>query len=191
MSLVVAAHNGREIVVASDSLSTTTRTGVWASDDSIQKVRQINPRLVLAITGRYMNDKFPFFSSYASLASSQTELDAALDMLFDMASASMRIHQTEGFRMSLMGFNAGVPGFKCVDVEKGKGFTALGELSRNYWVSGEYDPVEHALRVIEKSNITNKSSAAEIETTLRAIVTDCIERYPQTLGKPVNVLMLR
>ena len=92
--------------------------------------------------------------------------------------------------MSLIGFNSHVPGFKCVDVEEGKGFTALGEPSRNYWVCGEYDPVEHALRMIEKSNISAKPLTEELETTLRNIAADCIERYPQTLGMPVNVLVL-
>jgi hypothetical protein len=63
--------------------------------------------------------------------------------------------------------------------------------NHNYWVSGEYDPVEHALRMIEKSNIASKPAAAELESTLRNIVTECIERYPQTLGLPVSVLVLR
>jgi hypothetical protein len=187
----MAAHNDREVVVASDALSTSTRIGVQAVDDSIQKVHHINSRLVLAITGSYMSDKLSFFSGYASLVSGETELDTALDKLFDMAAATMRIHQGEGFRMSLIGFNANEPGFKCVDVEKGKGYTALGESELNYWVSGEYDPVEHARHMIEQSNISANPATAKIETILRSIVTDCIERYPRTLGKPVNVLVLR
>jgi hypothetical protein len=190
MSLVVAVHNGRQIVIASDNLSTSNKTGVKAPDNTIQKVRQVNDRLALTVTGRFANDKFSFFTSYATAMSKETQLDAALDKLFDMAVARMRIKPTEGFRMSLIGFNSDVPGFKCVDVEEGKGFTALGEPTRNYWVSGEYDPVEHAIRVIEKSNISAMPSKAELETMLRNIVTDCIERYPQTLGLPVNVLVL-
>jgi hypothetical protein len=190
MSLLAAAHNGRQIVITSDNLSTSTKTGVKAPDDTIQKVRRINDRLALAVTGRFASDKFPFFTSYVTATSKETQLDAARDKLFDMAVASMRIHQLEGFRMSLMGFNSDSPGFKCVDVEKGKGFTALGEPTRNYWVSGEYDPVEHALCMIEKSNISVMPSTAELETMLCDIVTDCIERYPQTLGLPVNVLVL-
>jgi len=71
--------------------------------------------------------------------------------------------------MSLIDFNADAPCFKCVDVEDSKGFTALGESRHNYWVSGEYDPVEHALRLIEASNISNRPSMAEIENTLSTI----------------------
>lgn len=190
MSLVVAVHNDRQIVIASDSLTTSTKTGVKAADDTIQKVHQINARLALAVTGRFASDKLPFFANYVVAASEEAELDAALDKLFDMAVADMSIHQTEGFRMSLIGFNSLVPGFRCVDVEKGKGFTALGEASRNYWVSGEYDPVKHALCMIEESNISAKPSTAELETTLCSIVADCIQRYPQTLGMPVDVLLL-
>lgn len=191
MSMVVAAHNDCEIVVASDSLSTSTQTGAWATDDAIQKVRSINVRLALAITGRYTSEKLPFFSSYVSAVSNETELDAALDRLFDMSAATMRLHQAEGFRMSLIGFNADIPGFRCVDAKEGTGFAALSEPSRNYWVSGEYEPVEHALGVIEKSDIIAKPATVEIEAMLRAVVTDCIERYPETLGQPVNVLVLR
>jgi hypothetical protein len=190
MSLVIAAHNDREVVIASDSLSTSTKTGVKAADDSIQKVRQINPRLVFAVTGLFANDKLPFFSRFIAEASGEAGLDTALDKLFDQAVASMSIYQKEGFRMSLIGFNADKPGFRCVDVEKGKGFQALGESRRNYWASGEDEAVEHALRAIEQSSVPNKPAAGEIETALRTIVTDCIERYPQTLGMPVNVLAI-
>lgn len=191
MSLVAAAHDGREIVIASDGLSTSTKTGVKAADGTIQKVRQIHSRLALAVTGRFASDKLPFFSNFISVVSDETGLDAALDKLFEMAVAYMKIHQTEGFRMSLIGFNGDEPGFRSVDVEKGKGFTALGELGRNYWVSGDYDPVEHALRLIEKSNIGTKPSGAKLETTLRSIITECIGHYPQILGSPVNVFRLR
>jgi hypothetical protein len=190
MSLVVAVHNGRQIVVAFDSLSTSTKTGAKAVDDTIQKVRQINAGLAFAVTGRFASDKLPFFTSYVAAASGETQLDAALDRLFNMAVASMGIRRTEGFRMSLIGFNSGVPGFRCVDVEEGKGFTALSEPGRNYWVSGEYDPVEYALRIIEQSNFSAMSPTTELEKTLRGIVADCIERYPQTLGMPVNTLVL-
>jgi len=191
MSLVVAAHNGSEIVIASDSLSTSTKTGVWAPDSAIQKVRQIHSRLAFAVTGRYVSDKHPFFTNYVASIPDQTDLDAALDTLYDTAVATMRIHKTEGFRMSLIGFNGSEPGFRCVDVVDGKGFTGLGERTRNHWLSGEYDPVEHAIAMIEKSDIESKLSVEAIETTLRVVVADCIERYPQTLGLPVNVLVLR
>jgi hypothetical protein len=168
----------------------STKTGARMADRSIQKVRRINSRLALAVTGTFMSDKLPFFANFVSANASEGELDAALDKLFDLAVATMRIHVSEGFRMSLIGMNADVPGFKCVDVENGKGFTALAEPGRNYWVSGENDPVKHAIRMIESSNVTNKPPATEIEKTLRDIVTDCIERYPQTLGMPVNVVVL-
>ncbi len=79
MSLVVAAHNSQEIVITSDSLSTSTKTGPRAADRSIQKVRQANPRLAFAITGSYLSDKLSFIANYLSATASETELDAALD----------------------------------------------------------------------------------------------------------------
>ncbi|MEC3976217.1 hypothetical protein [Amycolatopsis sp. H20-H5] len=190
MSIVVAVHNGQEIIVASDSLSTSDKTGTKTADDSIQKVRQVNSRLVFAVTGHFVSDKLSFFDHFISVVASETELDAALNRLFDMTVQTMRVHATEGFRMSLIGFNGDTPGFRCVDVAKGKDFQALSETRRNYWVSGEHDPAEHCLRVLEQGAVTSTSSVTEIETTLRNLVTDCITRYPQTLGLPVNVVVL-
>lgn len=108
-----------------------------------------------------------------------------------MTVQTMRVHATEGFRMSLIGFNGGTPGFRCVDVTKGKEFQAPGEPRRNYWVSGEHDLVEYCLRALEQDAVTSTSSVAQIEATLRDLVTECIERYPPTLGLPVNVVVVR
>jgi hypothetical protein len=191
MSIVVAAHNGQEIVVASDSLSTSDKTGTKTTDDSIQKMRHVNSRLVFAVTGSYMSDKLPFFDRFVSVVASETELDTVLDKLFDTTVQTMRVHAAEGFRMSLIGFNGDTPGFRCVDVAKGRDFQALGEPRRNYWVSGEHDPAEHCLRAFEQGAVTSMTSVAEIEATLRDLVAECIERYPQTLGLPVNVVVVR
>lgn len=191
MSLLVAAHNNREIVVAADSLSTSDKAGTKAADDSIRKTRQINSRLVFGVTGRYMSDKLPFFDRFVAAVSTETELDSALNKLFDMTVQTMRVHTTEGFRMSLIGFNGDKPGFRCVDAAIGEKFQAFAESWRNYWASGEHDPVEHCLRVLEQGTITGTSTPAEMEAVLRSLVTDCIEQYPRTLGLPVNVVMLQ
>src|SRR5579863_2595083 len=119
MSLVIAAHNHNEIVIAFDGLSRSTRTGSYEPDSTIEKVGQINPKLAYIMTGRFMSDKLQFIKDYVGRTQSTTQLDTAFWSLYHMAERRMVIHPPEGFRLGLAGFNAGVPGFKCITVRYG------------------------------------------------------------------------
>jgi len=189
MSLVVAAHNANEIVFAWDSLSRSTKTGVSAPDSSVEKVRRVNPRLAYMITGAYASDKLQFLSDYARSVRSTTALDPAFWSLYRLAGNRMTVYPPEGFRLGVAGFNDGVPGFKCITVVYGHEIVAQGSTD-NYYVSGEREPVELAESRITASAILRQPSTDKIRRTLSTIVQECIDTYPQTLGGPVQTLVL-
>src|SRR5258706_16308781 len=101
MSLIIAAYNSSEIVIASDGLNRSTRTGALQQDSAIEKVKQINTQLAYMMTGTYASDKLQYMKDYTSQTRSVTELDTAFWSLYDLAVKRMVIHAREGFRVGL------------------------------------------------------------------------------------------
>lgn len=189
MSLVIAAYNNNEIVIAFDDLSRSNRTGSYESDSAVEKVKGINPKLAYMMTGGFMSDKLQFINDYARSTQLITELDTAFLSLYNLANLLMVVHPPEGFRIGLAGFNAGIPGFKCVTVRHGYNIVPEGS-TLNYYLSGERDPVVLSEERIKASSILRKPPTDEITNILRRIVKECIDTYPATLGEPVNTLVL-
>lgn len=189
MSIVIAAHNDNEIVMAFDDLSRSTRTGSYEPDSTIEKVKLIHPKLAYMMTGHFMSDKLQFIKDYVCSVQSTTELDTAFWALYRMAQKRMVAHSSEGFRLGLAGFNAGVPGFKCITVRYGHDMVAEGATA-NYYASGETDPVILSESRMKASSIIQKPLTDEITNILSGIVKECINTYPTTLGEPVNTLVL-
>ncbi len=183
MSLVIAAHNDNEIVIAFDSLSRSTRTGLRQPDSTIEKVKQIHPKLAYMMTGGYVSDKLQFLKDYTNSTQSTTELDTAFWSLYNMAKRRMVIRPLDGFRLGLAGFNAGVPAFKCIAVRHG--YDIVPE-----YLSGERDTVVLSEERIKASGILRKPPTDEITDILSSIVRECIDTYPATLGHPVEKLVL-
>ena len=189
MSLVVAAHNNNEIVIAFDNLSISTRTGSRKPDSTVEKVKQIHPKLAYMMTGSFMSDKFQFMKEYVNSTQPTAELDPAFWSLYRMAKRLMVVRPSDEFRLGLAGFNAGIPSFKCITVRHGYDIVPEGATD-NYYVSGERDPVVLSEERITASSILQKPSTNEITNILSRIVKECIDTYPATLGDPVSTLVL-
>lgn len=189
MSLVVAAQNNNEIVIAFDNLSISTRTVSRQPDSTIEKVKQIHPQLAYMLTGSYMSDKLQFMEEYVSSTQPSAELDPAFWSLYRMAKRLMVVRPSDGFRLGLAGFNAGIPSFKCITVRHGYDIVPEGATD-NYYVSGERDSVVLSEKRITASSILQKPSTNVITGILSRIVKECIDTYPATLGDPVSTLVL-
>jgi hypothetical protein len=101
----------------------------------------------------------------------------------------MVVHPSEGFRLGLAGFNAGIPGFKCITVRHGHEIVPEGA-TLNYYASGEREPVVLLEERIQASSIPQRPPTDEITNILSRIVKECIDAYPATLGDPVRTLLL-
>lgn len=189
MSLVLSAHNDRDIVIGSESLSTTTKSGARQADYTVDKVVRLNERLALMITGRYVSDKFQFIADYQRSVSTTLDLDEAFQVLFEQAGA-MTIHPGEGFGIGLAGYHEDKPGFKLITQEHGQGIGYVKDYPFNYFLLGDQQPVQLAESLIQASAILNGAPTDEIEANIRRIIEECIERYPATLGGQVNILTL-
>lgn len=193
MSLVVAAHNEHDIVIGSDSLSTyTTQAGQpFVPSEEVQKAHQINPHLAFMIAGGYASDKIRFVKDYEQTVRHVTDLESAFQELFNRTRRSMTIHPRECFQIGLAGYTASGPSFRLVTREYGDpdvGYVQAYPL--NYYLSGHKESVELAERVLSENNIASQPTTSEIEKVIREIVAECIRIYPETLGEPIETLVL-
>ena len=141
------------------------------------------------LTGSYMSDKLQFMEEYVSSTQPSAELDPAFWSLYRMAKRLMVVRPSDGFRLGLAGFNAGIPSFKCITVRHGYDIVPEGATD-NYYVSGERDSVVLSEKRITASSILQKPSTNVITDILSRIVKECIDTYPATLGDPVSTLVL-
>jgi len=193
MSLVVAAHNQTDIVVGSESLSTyTTQDGQpFVPGEEVRKVHQVNPHLALMITGGYASDKIRFVKDYEQAVRDTTILEPAFQELFSRTRRSMIIHPRECFQIGLAGYAASGPTFRLVTRQYGDPNVGyLETYPLNYYLSGYKESVELAEQRLIENNIASQPATAEIEKVIRGIIAECISKYPETLGEPIEVLVL-
>ena len=98
MSLVVAAYNENDIVIGWDDPSTYKDPHIGKAitpPEVVQKVRKINDRLVLMITGYYTSDTVQFMNDFASSAKELFDLDIAFERLSKMAKETLVIHEID------------------------------------------------------------------------------------------------
>jgi hypothetical protein len=195
MSLVVAAHNQADIVIGFESLSTySTLAGqVFEPGAKEEKVHQINPHLALMITGIYSGKTIQSIKEYEYAVSDVTNLEAAFQELFirNQARRSTTLYRQEGFKIGLAGYIDGRPSFRFVTREYNDpdiGYVETYPI--NYYLSGHKESVELAERVLREKGIASQPTTPEIEKVIRGIIAECIDSYPETLGGPIEALVL-
>jgi hypothetical protein len=195
MSLVVAAHNQADIVVGFESFSTyTTQAGQpFVPGEEARKVHEINPHLALMITGIYSGKTVQFIKEYEYAVSDVTNLEAAFQELFirNQARGSTSLDSREGFKIGLAGYIDGRPSFRFVIRQYNDpdiGYVETYPI--NYYLSGHEESVELAERVLGDHDIAIQPTTPEIEKVIQRIFAECIDRYPEALGEPIETLVL-
>jgi hypothetical protein len=195
MSIVVAAYNETDIVIGWDSPSTykDALTGkAIIPPEEVQKVRRINDRLALMITGTYMSDKIPFMKDFATSVKEVVDLDTAFDRLSAMAKETMTVYTGESFGIGLAGFHQGIPGFQIIGRVYGEPVNDQPNYPKdmNCYLQGVEEAYQLVADRLKEKGIFSKPPTPVIEATIQNIVSECIRRYPQQLGEPVQTLVL-
>lgn len=193
MSLVVAAYNDNDIVIGWDDPSTykNPHTGKTITPpEEVQKVRKINDKLALMITGDYTSDTVKLMKDFASSAKDEFDLNAAFEKLSEMAKATIILHEIDNYGIGLAGFHEGVPGFRLLERVYGKPIDDKQDYPDiNCYLNGIQEAYQLvADRFIEKK-ILSKPATSIIEATIRDVVSECIKKYPK-LGEPAKTLTL-
>jgi hypothetical protein len=94
MSLILAIANRKDIVIGCESKFGLTQDGKpHSTTDELKKVRRINKKLALMVTGEYASDKLQFFKDYVSAAKNITNLHKAAALLDNMVEKTLPLNQ--------------------------------------------------------------------------------------------------
>jgi hypothetical protein len=197
VTLIVAAHNDKDIVIGCDSLNIykDSVTGELMANppEETLKVRKINSTLALMINGTYTNDKLQFMRDFSLAVQDTDDLVTAFNQLSEMATKTMAMYPGEEFCMALAGFDAGKPGFQRIDRVYGKPVNDKADYPNdeiNCYLNGINEPFELVGKRLREKKIFSKPSTAVIQKAINDIVDECIEKYPEKLGGPVEIVML-
>jgi hypothetical protein len=185
MSLVVAACNSKEIVIGYESKFDLTKDGrPYKTNDELMKVRRINPQLAFIVTGNYNSDKLRLFKSLVTNVKNLSFYEAFL--VLDGAGRQLPLLPNEGLRMGLAGYMSTGPCFRSITLVHGRE-PVLHE-SRAIYASGLKEAVELSEQLL--NGINEHTPPNEIESKIKQALNECIERFPETLGPPVEIMTL-
>jgi hypothetical protein len=140
--------------------------------------------------GSYNNDKLKLLAGFRE-HNANASLDEAFTALLPLSSKLVLKANERGMMIGLAGYIAGNPTYRFLMREYGDpNLTYVPDFPRNYYLSGEEEPVKAAESRIHAEGLDSLLPTVEIETRLRCLVGDCIEQYPEALGGPVDVLRL-
>lgn len=193
MSLIVAVHNEVDIVVTWDKQSRYSPVPGHAFAppvEGVEKVTKVNGQLALMVAGSYNSDKRTFLDDFRK-QHAPSSLDAAFKALLTLGSRMVLRSNERGMMIGLAGYSASQPTFRFVVREYGDpDMSYVLDFPRNYYLSGEAEPVKVAEARIQAEGLDAPLPTGEIETRLRSVVGDCIEQYPTVLSGPVEMLTL-
>lgn len=191
MSLIVAVHNGSDIVIAWDRQSRYSQAGrSIVPPEEAKKVTKVNDQLALMVTGSYNSDKLVMLADFREHRV-RASLDEAFTALYDLGDKMVLRPNEPGLMVGLAGYSGGKPTFRLI--QRIYGDPNLGYVTDyplNYYLSGDEGPVATAEARVQRDGLTMPLPTPDIEGTLKAIVGDCIEQYPSVLAGPVELLTL-
>ncbi|HEY4964200.1 MAG TPA: hypothetical protein VIH90_05885 [Candidatus Saccharimonadales bacterium] len=194
MSLVVAAYNDNDIVIGWDDPSTykDPQTGKTITPpEKVQKVRKINDKLALMITGAYTSYTVTFMNNFASSAKGLIDLGIAFEELSKMAKETMTMHKIDRYGIGLAGFHDGVPGFQRIERIYGEAINDQPDYPNNIncYLNGIDEAYQLVADRLKEGKIFSKPATSIIEAKIRDIISECIKKYPR-LGEPAKTLVL-
>jgi hypothetical protein len=191
MSLVVAVHNARDIVIAWDKQSRYSQVGrAFAPLEEVEKASKIHDQLALMVTGSYNSDKIALLAGFKQ-RQAQAPLDEAFKDLYEIGNKMVLQPDERGIMIGLAGYIAGEPAFRFVQRAYGDpDLTYVMDYPINYYLSGDEAAGRTAEARLESEGLTAPRPTAEITDKLSGIVGHCIELYPEVLNGPVQTLTL-
>jgi hypothetical protein len=196
MTLVLAIHNGKDIVVGSDSLVKVENTLTNETEDSfdVPKIYPVNQSASLLLAGRFDTGSAPtFMRTYAHFHSQNKKVTAKslYDSFHEAVSQLLFLHVGDAIEVIIAGFTkSGIPELYCL--RKDHMYTRTYKpVSTYYELAGNKAPQERAKELIEEAGITDKTSTSELRAIIKRILKVCIEEFPDKLGGEPVVNVLR
>jgi len=200
MTLIIAIHNGSDIVTGADSLAIhTDLTGASSRQSDFQKIYPVGDKAVLLIAGILNTGRGVVFMNSFSDHCQDNRLffpDLITDSFFSDGPANLRLSHDEVIEILIAGFDKyGSPSLQKVDRrcgDSGRGVTnKYKPISTYYELGGNKEPMDYAEKLIKDAGVcVADMSTKELSVFTEEILEECIREFPDKLGGKPNVQVL-
>jgi 20S proteasome alpha/beta subunit len=176
MTLIIAAHNDKNIVIGSDTLTTVDLDGVKQPDIVTQKIIKINKHAALGLSGLFGPSTKQFIKDFCynnRKAKDVTELQRAF---LQNVAATLILDERELLQIILVGFTNDKPAIRYVNVKAGVR-PNWGTLESNFHTIGFDGPSQIATQLLREKNVEAKPQAKELKKIVKDTLNACINEF--------------
>lgn len=192
MTLLVAAHCGKDLVVGSDTLVTINRRGKTI-DDTNSKIFKMNKHTAMMVAGRFEADMNQFIKDYAYNHRTDTNIVALRDGVVTDPNLP-KLGKDQRIQLCFAGYAYSQPDVRILILEYEKA-PKSSKLENNYFAAGYEKPARRAEALLLEKEINKARRTVEIKQIVRESLLQCIEEYKddkdERLGGSPEVVVLR
>lgn len=192
MTLVLAVHNGKDIVVGSDTLARVTNilTGETTNIYDFRKIFPIGEHSALLLAGFFDTQQVTTFMNYfvARRVSANDDVDSIKQKFWNDICSLLPMDRGDAIEVVIAGFTVeGAPKLYCVkkDHKEASEFTPILDY---YEAAGNDAP---RLRAQELLNGANALDTPQLEKLIGQTIEKCITEFPDKLGGKSDILTLK
>jgi len=195
MTLIVTAHNGKDIVIGSDTLTTVEVDGVNRPDETSQKITRLNKKAALAISGYFYASTKQFITDFCYNNRGEENVEALKDKLLATIAATLALDKREKIQVTLVGFTNDKPEIRVVEIKQGAA-PKSGLRRENYFSIGFERPAARADELLIEGDVESNPKIGELKVLVRDTINSCIREFSndgrnQRLGGKPDVVVLR
>ena len=194
MTLIVAAHNDKDIILCADTLTTVDIDGVKQPDIISHKLIKINNHAALGISGLFSASTKQFIDDFCYNNRGEKNVTILKDKLLANAKATLNLGIREKLQLMLVGFENSTPLLKVIEIKWDE--SQSGTAKDNYFPLGFNGPQTRAKELLAKSDINSKPKLRELKEIVRDTVSTCIREFSDSTderlgGEPDLIVLYR
>lgn len=194
MTLALAIHNNKDIILAADSLSIQTfaLNGKTIKDKQAKKIYKIDNHSAIAIAGKFDTHVVEtFLTTFLHFVSGlNLDVDSLRDTFWNAILESTYFEPGDSLCVIIAGYTKdGQPKFYCLN-RVHNGINELVPMSDKYEIIGYSKPKDYIKELIESKAINMDTKTWLIKKSLAKHVKNSIKEFPDLLdGKPQTIIL--
>ncbi len=195
MTLVLAAHNDRDIIVACDSMAilSNLETGEYEGKSfNAEKIYPIDKHSLIAMSGVFdysaVDSFLRNFTYRARLGNYGAE--HIFQALGGEAQHTLKLEADDRLRLLVAGYDDQQPILYSLHIDAQK-LLNIAPMSNEYHAIGYEDPVKQAGELLKLAKFNAGVRTSDLRQTVQDIVTQSIIDFPDLVGGSVQTKVLR
>lgn len=175
MTLIVTVHNGKDIVVGADSLTTVKQDGIEKPDEEHEKILLLNEKTAILVAGYVTAKTLAFLEGFVHASGHVQDANQVRDNLL-VGMNSRLLDPRENWKFVITGFHGENPVIHRIMFKAQTGLKS-GTAAGNYYVDGFPLPSRRAEELLKLTEPSLK--AGKLKMAVKTIVDTCIDEFKE------------